>query len=157
MKHVFFVIIIMSALRGFSQKNLISYDDIRYLLQNNIHHADTFLTAKGYIIAKKDNDTKNRKYSLTLPGGTYNNISLRADGKRLFIEIETNELNQYNLIRESIAQYLLKDSMVSDVQTYAVKELGSIYITVNDAVPYDPLKKEYDIHIVGDKSITAYN
>ena len=145
MKHIFFAILMMPVLQCFGQKSLISYDDIRYLLQNNIHHADTFLTAKGYVITKKDNDTKNRKYSLTLPGGTHNNISLRADGKRLFIEIETNELNQYDLIRQSIAQYLLKDGMTADVQTYAVKDLGSIYITVNDAMPYDPLKKEYDI------------
>ncbi len=82
---------------------------------------------------------------------------MRSDGKRLFIEIETNELNQYGLIRESIAQYLIKDSMVVDVQSYSVKDLGNIYITVNDTVPYDPLRKDYDIQIVSDKHITAYN
>jgi predicted house-cleaning NTP pyrophosphatase (Maf/HAM1 superfamily) len=147
----------LSALQGFSQKSLISYEDIKFLLNNNIHQADTFLVAKGYVITKKDNNTKNRKYALTLPGGTHNNISLRVDGKRLFIEIETNELNQYNLIRESISQYLLKDSMAADVQSYAVKELGNIYITVNDTMPYDPMRKDYDIQVVGDKHITAYN
>ncbi|MDB4923846.1 hypothetical protein [Mucilaginibacter sp.] len=157
MRCIFFVILILSALQGFSQKSLISYDDIKYLLNNNIHQADTFLIAKGYIIAKKDNDTKNRKYALTLPGGTHNNISLRADGRRLFIEIETNELNQYNLIRESISQYLIKDGMAADVQTYTVKELGNIYITINDTMPYDPMRKDYDIQVVGDKHITAYN
>jgi len=126
-------------LQGFSQKSLVSYEDIKF------------------VITKKDNNTKNRKYALTLPGGTHNNISLRVDGKRLFIEIETNELNQYNLIRESISQYLLKDSMAADVQSYAVKELGNIYITVNDTMPYDPMRKDYDIQVVGDKHITAYN
>ncbi|MDB5090593.1 MAG: hypothetical protein JWR09_4587 [Mucilaginibacter sp.] len=144
-------------MQGFSQKSLVSYEDIKFLLNNNIHQADTFLVAKGYVITKKDNNTKNRKYALTLPGGTHNNISLRVDGKRLFIEIETNELNQYNLIRESISQYLLKDSMAADVQSYAVKELGNIYITVNDTMPYDPMRKDYDIQVVGDKHITAYN
>jgi predicted house-cleaning NTP pyrophosphatase (Maf/HAM1 superfamily) len=157
MKHIFFALIMLSALKGFSQKSLISYEDIKFLLNNNIHQADTFLVAKGYIIIKKDNNTKNRKYALTLQGGTHNNISLRADGKRLFIEIETNELNQYNLIRESISQYLLKDSMAADVQSYSVKELGNIYITVNDTMPYDPMRKDYDIQVVGDKRITAYN
>jgi hypothetical protein len=115
------------------------------------------LVAKGYIIAKKDNDAKNRKYALTLPGGTHNNISLRADGRRLFIKIKTKELNQYNLIRESISQYLIKDGMRADVQTYTVKELGNIYITINDTMPYDPIRKDYDIQVVGDKHITAYN
>jgi predicted house-cleaning NTP pyrophosphatase (Maf/HAM1 superfamily) len=141
----------------FGQKNLISYDDIKYLLQNNLNMADTFLVAKGYLIAKKDNKTKNRKYSVTFRDGTYSNLDLRSDGKRLFIEIETNELSQYNLIRESISQYLTKDSQIVDVQVYAMKDLGSIYITVNDIAPYNPIKKDYDIHIVGDKSITAYN
>jgi hypothetical protein len=58
MTYIFFVILILSALQGFSQKSLISYDDIKYLLNNNIHQADTFLVAKGYIVTKKDNDTK---------------------------------------------------------------------------------------------------
>jgi predicted house-cleaning NTP pyrophosphatase (Maf/HAM1 superfamily) len=157
MKYTVLIVLLLSALHGLSQRSLVSYDDIKYLLHNNIHQADTFLSAKGYIITKKDNDTKNRKYSLALQGGTHNTISLRVDGKRLFIEIETNEFNQYNLLRESISQYLIKDSMAADVQTYAVKDLGNIYITVNDSMPYDPLKKDYDIHIVGDKNITAYN
>lgn len=47
--------------------------------------------------------------------------------------------------------------MATDVQTYTVKNLGTIYITVNDTVPYNPLKREYDIHIVSDKHITTYN
>ena len=141
----------------FSQKNLISYDDIKYLLHNNLAYADTFLIAKGYLLAKKDNANKNRTYMLTMKGGTHSSINVRSDGKRLFVEIETNEVDQYNLIRESIAQYLNKDAMVADVQAYTVKDLGSIYITVNDIIPYDPLKKDYDIQIVPDKHITAYN
>ena len=157
MKYFFLFILMIAASSGFSQKSLISYEDIKYLLNNNIHQADTFLTAKGYVITKKDNNTKNRKYALTFEVGTHNIISLRVDGRRLFIEIETNELNQYNLIRESISQYLIKDGMVADIQTYSVKELGNIYISINESVPYDPLKKEYDIQVVGDKHITAYN
>jgi hypothetical protein len=145
------------SLSGFSQKSLMSYDDIKYLLHNNLHQADTFLVAKGYIIAKKDNANKNRTYSLTMRGGTHSNINLRSDGKRLFMEIETNEVDQYNLIRESISQYIDKTAAVADVQTYSVKDLGSIYITVNDTVPYDALKKDYDIQIVSDRHVTAYN
>lgn len=141
----------------FAQKNLISYEDIKYILHNNLNEADTFLVAKGYLIAKKDNKNKNRKYTMTLPGGTYNNINVRSDGRKLFIEIETNELNQYNLIRESVSQYINKNGAIGDVQTYTVKDLGDIYITVNDSVPYNPVRKEYNIQIVADKSITAYN
>lgn len=140
----------------FGQKSLISYDDIKYLLHNDLGHADTFLVAKGYILAKKDIKNKNRSYSLTLRGGTHNNIGVRSDGKRLFVEIETNEVDQYNMIRESIAQYINKDAMVADVQSYTVKELGNIYITINDTVPYDPLRKDYDIQIIPDRHITAY-
>jgi predicted house-cleaning NTP pyrophosphatase (Maf/HAM1 superfamily) len=142
---------------GFCQKSLISYDDIKYLLHNNLLQADTFLTAKGYVVAKKDNNNKNRKYTLTLSGGTANEISMRSDGKRLFIEIETNEIGQYNLIRESIAQYIDKSAMATDVQSFTVKDLGSIYITINETVPYSPIRKDYDIQIVPDKRVMAYN
>ncbi len=147
----------LSTIACFGQKSLISYDDIKYILHNDLNHADTFLVAKGYTLIKKDNNNKNRRYTLTLRGGTHNTIGVRSDGKRLFIEIETNEVDQYNMIRESIAQYISKDAMVADVQSFTVKELGNIYITINDTVPYDPLKKDYDIQIVSDKHITAYN
>ena len=156
-KLLFAAVLICCSYLCFGQKNLISYDDIQYLLHNNLNMADTFLVAKGYLIVKKDNKTKNRQYSVTFRDGTYSNLDLRSDGRRLFIEIETNELDQYNLIRESISQYLNKDSQVVDVQIYAVKDLGSIYITISDTTPYNPMKKDYDIHIVGDKSVTAYN
>ena len=39
---------------GFAQTNLISYDDLSYLLHNNINKADTFFTAKGHTLIKKD-------------------------------------------------------------------------------------------------------
>src|ERR1700729_3251295 len=97
MKGLFFVLLfVFCATAGFCQKTLISYDDIKYLLHNNLLQADTFLVAKGYLVTKKDNNNKNRKYSVTLPGGTANEISVRSDGKRLFIELETNDIDQYN-------------------------------------------------------------
>jgi len=140
----------------FGQKHLLSYDDLKFLLINNLQRADTFMMAKGYQITNKDNDTKNRSYKAD-EGGTHIDVDIRLDGKRLFIEIQTNELDQYDIIRNSIAQYINKDSMATDVQTYTVKNLGTIYITVNDTVPYNPLKREYDIHIMSDKHLTAYN
>jgi len=156
MKLLFFGLLFMvSSTLCFGQKNLVSYDDIKYLLHINLIKADTFLTAKGYYVSKKDNNSKNRKYTLAMPGGKYNNINLRSDGKKIYIEIETNEINQYNLIRESVSQYLVKDGVVADIQTYAVKDLGNIYIEINDSVPYNPLTKEYSIHIVPDKNTTA--
>jgi len=127
------------------------------LLHNNLLRADTFLTAKGYIIAKQDNKNKNREYTMTTQSGSFVNINMRADGKRLYIELETNEIDQYNLVRESIAQYLDRDTMASGIQSYSVKDLGTIYITINDTVPYNPIKKDYDMQIVGDKHITAYD
>lgn len=140
-----------------AQSNLVSYDDLSYLLHNNINRADTFFTSKGYTLAEKNLKKNTRKYTLAIPGGTYNNINLRVDGRRLFIEIETNELQQYNLIYNSIADYLNKTTSTADVQAYTVKDLGSIYVMVNDAVPYNPLRRVYDIQIVSDKAITAYN
>lgn len=140
----------------YGQKHLLSYDDLKFLLQNNLQQADTFMMAKGYLSTGKKNNTKNRSYSSKV-GSNHVDVDIRIDGKRLFIELQTNELEQYDLIHNSIAQYIDKNSQVADVQTYAIKDLGSIYITVNDTAPYDPLKREYDIHIVSDKHITAYN
>jgi hypothetical protein len=114
------------------------------------------MTAKGYSTENINAKSKNRSYEAK-KGNDYVNVDMRIDGKRLFIEIITNEIEQYDLIHNSIAQYIKKDAMNGDVQTYLVKDLGTIYITVNDTAPYDPLKKEYDIHVVAEKHITAYN
>lgn len=154
---IFILLFIFCSAAAYCQKSLVSYDDIKYLLHNNLLRADTFLVAKGYVIAKKDNINKNRAYSMTTPSGTFVNINMRSDGKRLFIELETNEIDQYNLIRESIAQYLDKDTMAAGLQSYSVKDLGNIYITINDTAPYNPMRKDYDMQIVGDKHVTAYD
>jgi len=140
----------------FGQKNLLSYDDLKYILINNLQKTDTFMMAKGYEITVKNDKTNNRTYS-SVSGDLHVDIHVRSDGKRLLIEIETNVLSQYDLIHNSISQYLNKESTTADVQTYVVKELGTIYITVADTSPYDPSKREYDIHVVPDKRITAYN
>jgi hypothetical protein len=146
----------VSATFCFGQKNLLSYDDLKYLLINNLQKTDTFMMAKGYQVKVKNTKTNNRTYS-SVSGDLHVDINVRSDGKRLMIEIETNVISQYDLIHNSIAQYLNKESTTADVQTYVVKDLGTIYVTVNDTSPYDPLKREYDIHVVPDKRITAYN
>ena len=91
----------------FGQKNLISYEDLKYILHNNLQKADTFLMAKGYTLALKNTKTNNRVYTLPIKGGTHINVSLRADGKRLFMELETNAMEQYDLLNNSISQLSL--------------------------------------------------
>jgi hypothetical protein len=159
MKKLLLIIAILfcSGAACFAQSNLVSYDDLSYLLHNNINRADTFFISKGYTLAEKNIKKNTRKYTLSIPGGTYSNVNVRIDGRRLFLEIETNELQQYNLLYNSIADYLNKATSTADVQAYTVKDLGSIYVMVNDAVPYNPLRRVYDIQIVSDKAITAYN
>ncbi|MDB5009887.1 MAG: hypothetical protein JWR67_3005 [Mucilaginibacter sp.] len=149
--------LICSGIICFAQTNLISYEDIKYILHNNLQHADTFLTAKGYTLKSKNEKTRNREYTLPIKGGTFVNLHIRADGKKLFMELETNELGQYNLINNSISQYLNKSGSTGDVQTYSIKDLCNIYITVTDTMPYDPIRKDYNMQIVADKNVTAYN
>lgn len=141
---------------SFGQKHLLSYDDLKFLVINNLQKADTFMMAKGYKFTGKNTSAKNRSYQ-SVTGSSHVDVDIRIDGKRMFIEIQTNEVEQYDLIHNSIAQFISKDSVAADVQTYTIKDLGSIYITVNDTTPYDPLKREYDMHVVPDKHITAYN
>ena len=141
----------------FAQKNLISFEDLKYLVHNNLQQADTFLVAKGYTSTAKNVKKKNRTYSLDIKGGMRVRLSLRADGRRLFLELETNSVEQYDLINNSISQYIHTAGTIGDIQTYAIKDFGNIYITVNDVAPYNPLKRNYTMQIVSDKSITAYD
>jgi len=155
-KLVLSVVFTCSAVLCFGQKHLLSYEDVKFLLINNLEKADTFMMAKGYQVITKKNNNKNRSYK-SEDGSSHTDVDIRLDGKRLFIELQTNEIEQYDIIHSSIAQFIIKDVVAADVQTYLVKDVGTIYITVNDSAPYDPLKREYDMHIVSDKHITAYN
>jgi hypothetical protein len=149
--------LMLGASMGFAQTRLVSMEDVKYLLHNNLLHADTFLTAKGFTVKARNDKKKNREYLLTIKGGTFVNLKMRQDGKKIFIELETNELSQYDLINSSISQYINKAGSIGDVQAYYLKELCNIYITVTDAIPYDPLKKDYDMQIVADKNVIVEN
>ena len=155
-KLLFSLLFCCSAGFCFGQQNLISYEDIKFLLHNNLAQADTFLTAKGYTTTQKNVKTKNRAYGLKLTDGSFVTLTMRADGKKQYIELETNDITKYTLINNSISQYINKEGSIGDVQTYYVKNLCNIYITVNDTKPYNPIKRDYVMQIVPDKNITAY-
>lgn len=113
------------------------------------------MQSKGYS-AVKTKKQGNLKYILTSAGNT-SEIEIRSDGKRVYIYIATDEIQQLNLLNNSIEPYLSSKEENSGILTYKVKDLGNIYITSNDKVPYNPIKRDYDIRIVSDKNITAYN
>jgi len=139
-----------------AQQNLLGYDDFVYLINNNLQKADDFMQSKGYdkIPVKK---AGNLKYHLSISGGTTSDVEIRADGKRLYIYIATDELQQLNLVNNSITLFLLSKEENSGITNYKVKDLGNIYIMINEKVPFSPIRKDYDIRIVSDKNITAYN
>ncbi|MES2808963.1 MAG: hypothetical protein V4619_10085 [Bacteroidota bacterium] len=145
------------ALIGYGQSNLISYEDIKFLLHNNLGQADTFIVAKGYTTMKKDDKKKTATYKVNISGGTFVSLGIRADGRRIFLELETNDANQYNLINNSISQYLNTEASIGDVQTYTIKNLCNIYITANDSRPYNPLKRTYLMQIVSDKNVHSFD
>jgi len=140
-----------------AQNGQLSYEDLKFLVHNNLPIADTFLMVKGYKIVKKNDVKKTRNYSITPPNGIYENTSIRQDGKKIYIEVESNSIEQYNLIHDSIVQFLDKSSSTAGIQVFATKDLGSIYIMLDDATTVDPLKKEYTIQVVASKNITSYN
>ncbi|MES2277467.1 MAG: hypothetical protein V4592_15695 [Bacteroidota bacterium] len=142
---------------SYAQKQLISYEDLKYLLENNLGKADTFLTAKGYSIVKINKKNNNRRYVTSMSDGTKSAVELRQDGKRISVEIITDDISQFNMIHNSISSFLLANTSYNDIQAYDVKDLGMIYISVNDTVPYSPIRKDYAIHLVAQKGITSLN
>lgn len=139
-----------------AQQNLLSYDDFVFLINNNLQKGDDFMQSKGYTKVKTKK-AGNLKYHMALPGNSASDVEIRADGRRLYIYIATDELQQLNLVSNSIEPFLLSKEDNSGVTNYKVKDLGNIYVMITDKVPYNPIKKDYDIRIVSDKQITAYN
>ncbi len=141
---------------GFAQGKLISYEEVNLMLHNNINRNDSLLLGKGYTQKAKNEKKKTREYTLATNRGTFVNVALRADGRRMFIELETNDNQQFDVLISSIKQYPYKRDDVGDMEVYVLKDLGSIYITSNDNTP-DPLKKYHLIQIAPDKNVMAFD
>jgi tRNA threonylcarbamoyladenosine modification (KEOPS) complex Pcc1 subunit len=130
---------------------------MKYLVENNLDKGTEFLQSKGYNMTKNNVKKKSRVYKVTFKGNTESEVSMRADGRKIFLEIETNNISQYTMIYNSIAPYLVSSGVGLETQVFNVKELGTIYILSRDGVPYGPLNKYYDIHLTADKGITSLN
>ncbi|WP_345952433.1 hypothetical protein [Mucilaginibacter sp. PAMB04168] len=139
-----------------AQRNLLAYEDILYIITNNAQKADDFMQSKGYT-KHKVKKAGNLKYHLSLPGNAASDVEIRNDGKRIYIYLAKDELNQVNLLVNSISPFVLSQEDNSGITSIKVKDLGMIYMTINDKVPYSPIRKDYDIRIVSDKNITTYN
>lgn len=142
---------------GFAQGKLISYEEIQYLLHNNINRDDSLLLAKGYTQTEKNEKKKTRLYTLNTPRGTFIRLNMRADGRRMFLELETNDIQQHDVIISSITQYPHKTEEMGDMLVYIIKDLASVYITSTDMKPYDPMKKNYLMQIAPEKNVMAYD
>ena len=145
------------AYTGFAQGKLISYEEIQFMLHNNINRDDSLLLGKGYTQKSKNEKKRTREYTLATNRGTYINLTMRADGRRLFMELATNDIQQHDVLMSSIGQYPHKTETMGDMEIYILKDLGSIYITQTENVPYDPMKKNYLIQIAPDKNVMAYD
>jgi hypothetical protein len=154
---IFFLSFFFFASASYAQKQYLSYEDLKYMIENNLGKTDTFLVAKGYTITKMDKKKNTRTFSIKFAGGTKSEVSLRADGKKIYVEIDSNEPSQYNMINNSVGAFVIKTATEQDITTLIVKDLGTLYIRVSDPVPYDPIRKDVDIHLVADRSITSYN
>jgi len=145
------------AYTGFAQGKLISYEEIQFMMHNNINHDDSLLLGKGYTQKAKNEKKRTREYTLATNRGTFINLSLRADGRRLFMELSTNDIQQHDVLMSSITQYPYKKENMGDMDLYILKDLATIYVTQTENVPYDPMKKNYLMQIVPDKNVIAFD
>ena len=142
---------------GFAQGKLISYEEIQFLLQNNINRDDSLLLSKGYTQTEKNDKKKTRLYTLNTNRGTFVKLGMRADGRRMFLELETNDIQQHDVVVSSIEQYPHKTETMGDILIYTIKDLAIIYITSTDMKPYDPMKKNYLMQVAPEKNVMAFD
>jgi hypothetical protein len=142
-------------LLSYAQQKFLSYEDLVYLETNNLHKINDFMQQKGYLSSTTKNQ-RTLKFILQSNGNS-SAVEVRADGRRLYIYIATDEIQQVNLLDNSIQPYLQSTEETSGVTILKVKDLGIIYTTVNDKVAYSPIKRDYDFRIVSENNTTAYN
>lgn len=109
-----FTIVMCSA-----QKQLLSYQDLQYMMQNNATSISSFLQQKDYHLQPSFGDNETRFFTL-YADVDYTDISIKANSRHTYIHLSTTDLPQVELIQKALATYPYKNSKGAKI--YRVKD-----------------------------------
>lgn len=103
----FFVVIFLFLINNFEVKaQILSFNDLKYLCDNNIEKTDSFLLNKGFVIIESDVNDIESKYSWAFNRSIINSRASTFISKQChsyscsWIWVQLTSLEKYNKIRE---------------------------------------------------------
>lgn len=109
-----FTIVMCSA-----QKQLLTYQDLQYVMQNNIPSISSFLQQKDYHLQPSFGDNETRFFTL-FADIDYTDISVKANSRHTIVHLSTTDLAQVDLIQKALVNYPFKNSKGAKI--YRVKD-----------------------------------
>lgn len=123
-----------------AQKQLLSYQDIQYIVQNNTAAVTSFLQQKEYHLQSSSNGEA-RFFSL-IADADYNDVNFNAQGKHTILTLLTTDLPQLKLIESELQNRDFKNT--KNGKLYRIKSDAISTISIK---PPETAEKIYTIRI----------
>ncbi|RYE35815.1 MAG: hypothetical protein EOP42_05605 [Sphingobacteriaceae bacterium] len=114
-----------------AQKQLLSYQDLQYIIQNNTAAVTGFLQQKDYRLQNSGNG-QTRFYGL-IADDDYNDFNFSTQGKHNTVTLLTTDTQQIEIIENSLKNY-----------TYKNTKNGKAYRIKNDVISAISIKPPAD-------------
>ena len=102
-----------------AQKQLLNYQDLQYLLQNNPAQVKDFLKQKDFYSHPSANINETRYLGL-IADKDYTDILIQAGNRHTIINLSTTNLQQIELIQKMLSVYAFKNSKGAKI--YRIKD-----------------------------------
>ncbi|RYY06881.1 MAG: hypothetical protein EOP43_04950 [Sphingobacteriaceae bacterium] len=121
-----------------AQKQLLSYQDLQYIIQSNTAAVTGFLQQKDYHLQSADN--KQARFFALFADEDYNDFDLSIQGKHATLTLLTTDLQQIETLENSLKNYVYKST--KNGKTYRIK---SDAISVISIKPPAEAQKVYTV------------
>lgn len=127
-----------------AQKQLLTYADLQYIIQNKPAQVTTFLKEKDYQIVP-GSSSNNLHFLSLIADEIYTDVAINFDKRRTNIYLTTTDLPQLALIQKAVQSYPNKNSKGSIL--YRIKDEAIATIAIKENEPQKNSFKVYTINI----------
>lgn len=127
-----------------AQKQLLTYQDLQYILQNKTDLVTSFLKQKDYQLQPSFNNNEVRFFTL-YSDAIYSDIIVIERNRRTTINITTTNSDQLELLQKAIENYPVRNTKGAKI--YRIKDGSVSTVAVKEEASEGSLNKVYTIEL----------
>ncbi len=128
-----------------AQKQLLTYQDMQYILQNKADLITSFLKQKDYQVQPSFNKNEIRFFGL-YSDADYSDIVVVQNNRRTTINISTTHLKQLELLQKAIESYPVRNNN-KGAKIYRIKDGSVSAVAIKEEAQQGNLNKIYTVEL----------